>query len=949
MDPETIVLPPASAAPRRPPAPVLAAVIPVVGGVALWLITGSILSLCFAALGPLMLGASFVDGLRVQRRDLRLTRSRESEQWASAERELHRAHARERDALRRAHPDTATCLAEPPLRGASRMDRETLVVIGTGTTDTVVRVSGGTGERAREFRDRASRLADAPVAVPVGGGVCVRAPQPVADAIVRAIVVQLCLRFPPAHLAVCGDAAALGLADLPHAGRPRRSATSLVLDATGAREGGGQPSAADVWLCTRDPGEDVPEGVSTVLDCSDPAQGSVRTAHGWREVAVECLSEPQARAVAARSGDRGGAAGPLPDIVHLGELRPDVKRSAGRELAAVIGAGERGPMSLDLVTDGPHAIVTGVTGSGKSELLVTWVASMAREHGPRDVVFVLADFKGGTAFDSLRTLPQVAALMTDLDEEGARRGVQSLTSELRRREAELGRLGVRDVADSALPRLVIVVDEFAALLQEHPDLGAVFVDIAARGRALGMHLVLGTQRAGGVIRDALAANCPLRVSLRVTDAADSRLVIGSEEASRLPGDPGSRGLALVRRPQDDEAAAIRVALTDSAELERIQARWADEARPRSPWLPALPGRIDLSELTADSVRPGRVVLGLADEPDLQTQSPVRLHVGVDRGMAIIGGSGSGRSSAIRALSLQCAESVVIPRDPEAAWDALAGLVAAESTVGSPALVLCDDLDRLVGAFPLEHAQVFVERMEELVRTAGARGRTVVVAAARASGPVARVLDALPERLLLRMHSRMEHLAAGGEGDAYRRDRQPGRGRLDDREVQVAWTEPSSPVPDGVTVPVWQPEGRLVAVVAIGVRRTVEALRRAHPGREIVALGSQECSTATAAAAAAAGSDSGVGSGSGPGLGPSVAFVGDADSWQRNWALWQRVKREGELLIVAECPSELRTLAGVRGVPPFALLHAGRAWSVRDGSSPERVVIAGLAAGESGRT
>src|SRR5690606_29972212 len=120
------------------------------------------------------------------------------------------------------------------------------------------------------------------------------------------------------------------------------------------------------------------------------------------------------------------------------------------------------------------------------------------------VVFVLADFKGGTAFEPLRELAQVAAVITDLDDEGARRGVSSLTAELRRREAVLAAAGARDIGDSAvrMPRLIIVVDEFAALLQEHPDLGAVFTDLAARGRALGMHLILGTQRASGVIREA---------------------------------------------------------------------------------------------------------------------------------------------------------------------------------------------------------------------------------------------------------------------------------------------------------------------------------------------------------------------------------------------------------------------------------------------------------------
>src|SRR5690606_13533407 len=107
-----------------------------------------------------------------------------------------------------------------------------------------------------------------------------------------------------------------------------------------------------------------------------------------------------------------------------------VGRSAG--LAAAIGRDARGDAVLDLVEDGPHAIVTGMTGSGKSELLVSWVTSMASAYSPDQVVFVLADFKGGTAFDPLLELPHVAAVITDLDDDGARRGVQSLTAELRR-------------------------------------------------------------------------------------------------------------------------------------------------------------------------------------------------------------------------------------------------------------------------------------------------------------------------------------------------------------------------------------------------------------------------------------------------------------------------------------------------------------------------------------
>src|SRR5690606_26099692 len=152
-----------------------------------------------------------------------------------------------------------------------------------------------------------------------------------------------------------------------------------------------------------------------------------------------------------------------------------------------------------------------------------------------------------TAFDALNVLPHVTAVITDLDGEGACRGVESLRAELRRREAVLAQAGARDLARPGVqvPLLGVVVDEFAALVAEHPELVEVFTDIAARGRALGMHLVLGTQRATGVFREALMANCPLRLSLRVSDTADSRVVVGSDEAAQLPGDLASRGLAIV--------------------------------------------------------------------------------------------------------------------------------------------------------------------------------------------------------------------------------------------------------------------------------------------------------------------------------------------------------------------------------------------------------------------
>ncbi|RII96145.1 cell division protein FtsK, partial [Clavibacter nebraskensis] len=119
-------------------------------------------------------------------------------------------------------------------------------------------------------------------------------------------------------------------------------------------------------------------------------------------------------------------------------------RRAGT-LAAVIGVGHAGPVAVDLVADGPHAVVAGTTGSGKSELLVTWMAALAAAHPPEEVTVLLVDFKGGAAFDPLLVLPHAVGLVTDLDGQGARRALESLRAEVRHRERVLRDAGARDV------------------------------------------------------------------------------------------------------------------------------------------------------------------------------------------------------------------------------------------------------------------------------------------------------------------------------------------------------------------------------------------------------------------------------------------------------------------------------------------------------------------------
>ncbi|MDR2998354.1 MAG: cell division protein FtsK, partial [Microbacterium sp.] len=810
--------------------------------------------------------------------------------------------------LWRRHPDAAGCLIERPLRGPEPPTAETALVLGRGTRASGVRASGGDDERSRAFREQAAVLGDAPLTVQIGRGVCVRAPEPVGAAVLRALVVQLCRRFTPSQLALLGDDLdGLGVAELPHASSSRRSAFRLVVGA-----GGDHGADAQLSLCA--PDEQPPDGVTAVLDCTDPGRARLRTPDGVQELVVEGMSLAQARQIAAESAADAEEVSEVPMTVALHEL--DRARSAGHGLAAAIGRGERGDVVVDLVEDGPHAIVTGMTGTGKSELLVSWVTSIAALHGPERVNFVLADFKGGTAFDPLRELPQVAAVITDLDDDGARRGVESLTAELRRRERALAEAGVRDIRQHpSLPRLVIVVDEFAALLQEHSDLGAVFTDVAARGRALGMHLVLGTQRAAGVIRDALAANCPLRVSLRVADAADSRLVIGSDAAAAVPGGPDSRGLAFVRRPQDAEAVCARIALTRAADVRAASLRWTEAERPRSPWLPALPERLALDEMLPEADgglrrRGTALLLGRADEPERQRQPAETLEPG--GGLAVIGGPGSGKTAALRLLAAQQPAARLIPADAEGAWDAVQELLAGVH----PSLVLCDDLDALIAAYPPEYAQDFISAWEQLVRALPA-----VVTASRVSGALGRVVEALPRRAVLRMPGRIEHIAAGGDPDAFRRDRPAGRARIDGREVQLCWVEPEHAQQLRTSgSPRWRPEHGVSGVVTPAVQRTAELLRREHPAQRVIGM--------TDAAPGGAAS-----------TGP-VIIVADPEGWRMNWSLAQRVRTEGEMLIAAECASELRQLAGVRSLPPYARAHAGRAWSTVQGGAPRRVLLPG---------
>ncbi|WP_420637618.1 FtsK/SpoIIIE domain-containing protein [Candidatus Poriferisocius sp.] len=218
-------------------------------------------------------------------------------------------------------------------------------------------------------------------------------------------------------------------------------------------------------------------------------------------------------------------------------------------LAAPIGVDHQGLLLIDLAADGPHALVGGTTGSGKSELLRTLVVSLAVTHSPEKVNFVLVDYKGGSAFDACAGLPHVVGIVTDLDDRLAERALRCLEAELRHREEVLRRRGAADLdhyramqqatdqrgepGEEPLPRLVVVIDEFATLVAELPGFVDSLVSVAQRGRSLGIHLVLATQRPAGAVNANIRTNTALRIALRVLDAADSVDVLDSPEAAAI--------------------------------------------------------------------------------------------------------------------------------------------------------------------------------------------------------------------------------------------------------------------------------------------------------------------------------------------------------------------------------------------------------------------------------
>lgn len=307
---------------------------------------------------------------------------------------------------------------------------------------------------------------------------------------------------------------------------------------------------------------------------------------------------------------------------------------AGPDLSVPIGSSEAGIEFVDLVKDGPHALVAGTTGSGKSEALRTWIVQMCRKKDPSKLRLVLIDYKGGATFRDLAQLPHAEQLLTDLAPDDTARAIAGLDAELRAREEALAARQFVSVdqweqlsPNDCPARIVCLIDEFRAMIRTHPETLESLVDLAARGRSLGMHLIAATQSPGGVVTPSMRANLTLRVCLRTASVADSLEMVASGAASELPRVPGravvdAGSIKEVQWAYLSHLESNLGALQETVSEGAVPALW----RPRLPELVSPGFSADLArEVDSPSVgREGGPIIGWLDDVAGRTYRPLRL-------------------------------------------------------------------------------------------------------------------------------------------------------------------------------------------------------------------------------------------------------------------------------------------------------------------------------------
>lgn len=626
------------------------------------------------------------------------------------------------------------------------------VRIGVGDRPLATRLVVGGNEPARdgdpvtasaltELIRRRSTVTGVPLTLNLTGlgQVTVTGPSDTVRALLRAMVCQLATAHSPHHvrIAVVGDAPTAGnwewlkwlahhwctdaegeaatlrlrtLSELPAA--PDGAHTVVIVDSASAElsapdtgvtllvVGGIDATGADLHLDLN----------SAVVRCGGAPLDPDQMTHGQ---AVTCAR----RLARYRSGARADDSG-WPALIEIGEptafdpLTTWSTADPRQFLRVPVGRCVDGtPLHLDLKEAaqdgmGPHGLCVGATGSGKSEFLRTLVLGLIATHPPEALNLVLVDFKGGATFLGLHRARHISALITNLAEEEqlVARMADALAGEMTRRQEMLRAAGnLTNIAEyrrradlPALPALLIVVDEFSELLQQHPDFAELFVAIGRLGRSLGMHLLLASQRLDEGRLRGLESHLSYRVCLKTFSPSESRSVLGIADAYDLPNTPGA---AYLKTPSGEiirfQTAFVSAACAtpEPAPVPRAAprprrftgARAIPDRRPAPPkpitvlqqvverltgcgtpahqvWLPPLPRAVPLSDVLLSDTEPLTAAIGLVDRPFEQRRDRLMLALGTAQGnVAVVGGPQSGKSTAAMTLAVALA-ATHHPRD-----------------------------------------------------------------------------------------------------------------------------------------------------------------------------------------------------------------------------------------------------------------------------------------------
>ena len=312
--------------------------------------------------------------------------------------------------------------------------------------------------------------------------------------------------------------------------------------------------------------ENLPDHVRTVLHCADWRKGELVLQNG------EYIQQALQPYAAMSEREKGQFARYLSSIHHVltmknalpdsvsfltmygaqqvGDLQVSERwqnHHAYQTLAVPIGyRGRDELLQLDLheQAHGPHGLIAGTTGSGKSELIQTYILSLAVNYHPYEVAFLLIDYKGGGMANLFQHLPHVVGIITNLEAAQANRALVSIRAELLKRQRLFAEHGLNHINQyhklrqqnsdlEPMPHLFLISDEFAELKAEQPDFMNELISIARVGRSLGVHLILATQKPSGVVNDQIWSNSRFKIALKVQDISDSREILHTPDAATL--------------------------------------------------------------------------------------------------------------------------------------------------------------------------------------------------------------------------------------------------------------------------------------------------------------------------------------------------------------------------------------------------------------------------------